>query len=248
MEALKVEQLSKDFGGVNALRNVSFTVETGEHLAIIGPNGAGKTTLFNVLNGQLTAASGHVYLFGKQITNVPTYRQAHLGLARSFQLTTLCLNLTVIENLLLALHGIQPSRFQMFRSINSHKHLFSKAQKLLDPMMLWDKRDELVRSISYGEQRKLEIAVSLASAPKVLLLDEPSTGLTSDESREMINMVNNLGEHITLVLVAHDMDLVFGVADRIIVLHYGQIIAEGTPTEIQVNSKVKEIYLGIQEG
>ncbi len=248
MEALKVERLSKDFGGVNALQNVSFTVETGEHLAIIGPNGAGKTTLFNVLNGQLTAASGQVYLFGKQITNVPTYRHAHLGLARSFQLTTLCLNLTVIENLLLALYGIQPSRFQMFRSINSHKHLFSKAQKLLDPMMLWDKRDELVCSISYGEQRKLEIALSLASEPKVLLLDEPSTGLTSDESHEMINMINKLGEYITLVLVAHDMDLVFGVADRIIVLHYGQIIAEGTPTEIQVNSKVKEIYLGIQEG
>ena len=148
--------------------------------------------------------------------------------------------------MLLALQGTQPSRFQIFRSINSYKHLFSKAEELLSPMALWEKRAELVQNISYGEQRKLEIALSLASEPKVLLLDEPSTGLTSDESREMINMIDSLGEQITLLLVAHDMDLVFGVADRIMVLHYGQIIAEGTPAEIKVNSKVKEIYLGIE--
>lgn len=247
MEALRADRLSKDFGGVQALRDVSFTVDTGERLAIIGPNGAGKTTLFNVLNGQLKAASGRVYLLGNEITHILTHHRVHLGLARSFQLTTLCLNLTVIENLLLAIQATQSSRFQIFRSINTYKHLFSKAQELLSPMALWEKRGELVQNISYGEQRKLEIALSLASEPEVLLLDEPSTGLTSDESREMIHMIDSLGEHITLLLVAHDMDLVFGVADRIIVLHYGQIIAEGTPSEIKVNSKVREIYLGVKD-
>jgi len=247
MEALRVEGLSKDFGGVHALRDVNFSVQTGEHLAIIGPNGAGKTTLFNVLNGQLPAARGHVYLFGQEITNMPTYRRAHLSLARSFQLTTLFPNLTVLENTLLAIQGTQPSRFQMFRPITAYKHLSTKAQELLSIMSLWEKRDDLVTNIAYGEQRKLEITLSLASKPKVLLLDEPSTGLTADESADVVNMIGNLGADITLLIVAHDMDLIFGVADRIIVLHYGQIIAEGRPSEIQADSRVKEIYMGVEE-
>lgn len=247
MEALRVEGLSKDFGGVHALRDVSLSVQSGEHLAIIGPNGAGKTTLFNILNGQLSAASGRVYLFGQEVTTMPTHRRAHLGLARSFQLTTLFLKLTVLENILLALQGTRPSRFQMFRPITAYKHLFTKAQELLSPMALWEKRDDLVQNIAYGEQRKLEIALTLASEPKILLLDEPSSGLTADESVDIINMIDNLGAGITLLLVAHDMDLVFGVADRIIVLHYGQIIAEGTCDEIRCDVRVREIYMGIEE-
>jgi len=247
MEALKVEGLSKDFGGVHAARDVSFSVEAGEHLAIIGPNGAGKTTLFNLLSGQLTATAGRVYLFGQDITRMPTHRRVDLGLARSFQLTTLFLNLTVLDNTLLALQGTQPSRFQMFRSATAYKHLFTKAQELLDSMDLWEKKDDLVQAISYGEQRKLEIALSLASEPKLLLLDEPSTGLTATESADIISMIRNLGSDITVIIVAHDMDLVFGVAERIIVLHYGEIIAEGTPEEISADSKVKEIYMGGEE-
>lgn len=248
MEALRVEHLSKNFGGVQALQDVSFSVESGEKLAIIGPNGAGKTTLFNVLNGQLSATAGRVYLFGQEITTMATHRRAHLGQARSFQLTSLFPNLTILDNTLLALQGIKPSRFQMFRPIIAYKHLFVRAEELLGSMALWGKRDEPVQAISYGEQRKMEIALSLASEPKLLLLDEPSTGLTAAESADVINMLRNLGLGITVLVVAHDMDLVFGLAGRIIVLHYGQIIAEGTPEEIQAHPRVKEIYIGIEEG
>jgi len=248
MEALKVEHLSKNFGGVQALQDVSFSVKAGEKLAIIGPNGAGKTTLFNVLNGQLSATAGQVYLFGQEITTMATHRRAHLGQGRSFQLTSLFPNLTVLDNTLLAVQGTKPSRFQMFRPATAYKHLFVKAEELLGSMALWEKRGDLVQAISYGEQRKMEIALSLASEPKLLLLDEPSTGLTAAESADVIDMIRNLGPDITVLVVAHDMDLVFGLADRIMVLHYGQIIAEGTPEEIQADARVKEIYIGIEEG
>lgn len=247
MEALKIEKLFKTFGGVKALRDVSLRAEVGQKLAIIGPNGAGKTTLFNVLNGQLAPTSGRVYLYGKDITNLPTHSRAHLGLSRSFQITSLFTSLTVLENCFLALHGTRPSRFEIFRSIGSFHHLFYKAQELLDMVKLWDERDEPVKNISYGEQRRLEIAVSLASEPKLLLLDEPSAGLTAGESAVIVDMIHNLGEDITTLIVAHDMDLVFGVAERITVLHYGQIIVEGSPEAVRNDPKVKEIYMGVKE-
>ncbi len=247
MEALRVEGLSKDFGGVRAVRHVSFSVEAGEHLAIIGPNGAGKTTLFNLLDGQLSPTDGRVYLFGQEITNMPAYRRAHLGVARSFQLTTLFLNLTVLENILLALQGTRPSRFQMFRSATAYEHLYTKAKELLDSMDLWEKKDDPVNALSYGEQRKLEISLSLALGPKLLLLDEPSSGLTTAESADITSMIRNLGTDIAVILVAHDMDLVFGMAERVIVLHYGEIIAEGSGEKISADPKVKEIYMGSEE-
>ena len=247
MEALRVEGLSKDFGGVRPLRNVSFSVEAGERLAIIGPNGAGKTTLLNLLDGQLHPTSGRVYLFGQDITNVATHSRAHLGIARSFQLTSLCLNLTVLENISLALQGTRPSRFQMLRSASTYEHLCTKAKELLDSMDLWRKKDNPVHAISYGEQHKLDIALSLALEPKLLLLDEPSSGLTTAESSDITSMIRSLGTDITVILVAHDMDLVFGVAERIIVLYDGGIIAEGTGEKINTDPRVKEIYMGNEE-
>jgi branched-chain amino acid transport system ATP-binding protein len=164
------------------------------------------------------------------------HRRAHLGIAKSFQMTTLFLNLTVLDNILLGLQGTRPSRFQMFRSATTYEHLYTKTQELLNSMDLWEKRNNPVHAISYGEQRKLEIALSLTTEPKLLLLDEPSTGLTTTESADIISMIRNLGP-----------DLVFGVAERIIVLHYGEIIAEGTPEEIRNDSRVEEIYMGIKE-
>jgi branched-chain amino acid transport system ATP-binding protein len=247
MEALRVEDLTKDYGGVRAVRHISFSIETGEHLAIIGPNGAGKTTLFNLLDGQLPPTTGRVYLFGQEITHKAPHQRAHLGIARSFQVTSLFLNLTTLENILLALQGTRPSRFQMFRSATAYEHLYAKAQELLDSMDLWRKKDDPVHAISYGEQRKLEMALSLASKPKLLLLDEPSTGLTTTESADITSRIRNLGGDITVILVAHDMDLVFGVAERIIVLHYGEIIAEGTSEQISTDPKVREIYMGSEE-
>ena len=247
MEALRVEGLSKNFGGVQALHDVTFSVEVGERLAIIGPNGAGKTTLFNVLNGQLAATNGRIYFYGKDITGLATHRRAHLGQSRSFQITSLFPPLTVLENCLLALQGIQPSRFQMFRSITSYKHLFTKAQQMLEVVDLWEKRGESVKNVSHGEQRRLEIAISLASKPKLLLLDEPSAGLTAGESADVVDMIRNMGKDITAIIVAHDMDLVFGVAERIMVLHYGQIITEGAPDIVRNDPRVREIYMGAGE-
>ena len=248
MEILRVEGLSKDFGGIQALRNVSFSVEAGERLAIIGPNGAGKTTLFNVLHGQLSPTAGRAYVFGQDITHMATHRRTHLGIARSFQITSLFSNLSVVDNTLLALQGTKRSRFGMFRPVNAYKDMLARAQELLEAWGLWEKRDDPVRNIAYGDQRRLEIALSLASKPKLLLLDEPSSGLTAIESADIINKIGNLGKDVTVILIAHDMDLVFGVAERIICLHYGEMLAEGTCEEIQADSRVKEIYMGDEEG
>lgn len=247
MEALRVERLSKDFGGIHALLNVSFRVESGERLAIIGPNGAGKTTLLNVLTGQLSPTGGRMYLFGQDITRMATHCRTHLGIGRTSQITSLFFNLTVRDNMLLALQGTERYRFQMFRSINAYKDMFDRAQELLETWALWEKRDELVRNIAHGDQRRLEVAFGLASKPKLLLLDEPSAGLTATESAAITNEIHNLGSDIAVILVAHDMDLVFGVAERIIVLHYGEIISQGTPKEIQADSRVKEIYMGVED-
>lgn len=247
MEALRVEGLSKNFGGVSAVDNVSFGVEVGERLVIIGPNGAGKTTLFNLINGQLPATSGRIYFVGKDITTMPTHGRAHLGQARAFQIISLFLNLSVLDNALLALHGTNPYRFKLFRPMNHYKLISDKVQETLRALDLREKKDELVKNLSYGEQRRMEIGLSLALQPKLLLLDEPSAGLTMEECSGIIDMIKNLGLDITVIIVDHDMDLVFGVAERIIVLHYGQIIADGAPEQIQADPRVKEIYLGIEE-
>ncbi len=249
MEVLRVEHLSKDFGGVHAVSDVSFSVEGGERLAIIGPNGAGKTTLFNLINGQLHPTAGRIYFSGRDITNMRTYRRAHAGQGRSFQLISLFLNLTILENALLAFHGTKRSRFQILRPITSYEDLLAKAQETLKAAALWEQRDELVKNLSYGDQRRLEIALTtVASELKLLLLDEPSCGLTGAESADITDMIRKLGKDITVLLVAHDMDLVFGVADRIMVLHYGQVIADGAPEEVKVDPRVREIYMGAEEG
>lgn len=247
MEALKVENLSKDFGGVHAVKRVSFTVEAGEMLAIIGPNGAGKTTLFNLLNGQYKPNSGSIKFFGQNITRLPTHRRAALGIARSFQVTRLFHGLTVIDNVFLAAEGTKLSRNDLFKPSNSFTFAQNKARDILKTMELWEKKDEIVEHLSYGEQRLLEISLSLASDPRILLLDEPTCGLSSKECDDMMTLIRRLGENATVILVAHDMDLVFGLARRIIVLHYGEIIADGTCQDIQENPQVQEIYMGIEE-
>jgi branched-chain amino acid transport system ATP-binding protein len=247
MEVLRVEGLSKDFSGVHALSDVSFTVKVGERLAIIGPNGAGKTTLLNLINGQLRPTTGRIYFWGQDITSMAAHSRAHLGQGRSFQIISLFGNLTVLDNTLITLHGTKRSRFQMFRLTNQYKYILARAQEILTAVALWDKRDELVRNTAYGEQRRLEIGLTLALKPRLLLLDEPSCGLTSSESADIIDTIHELGGDITLLLVAHDMDLVFGVAERIIALHCGRLIADGTAEEIHADLKVRECYMGIEE-
>ena len=244
MEALRVNNISKNFGGIQVLTEVSFTLNAGEYLALIGPNGAGKTTLISILNGILSPSSGEILMLGHRITHMPVHRRLHLGLACSFQLNSLFTRLSVLDNLLLALQGPQSFRNQLWRSIDEREQRFQKIRRLMESLGLWEKRGLPITSFSYGEQRMMEIALSLASEPKVLLLDEPSAGLSESETEEMISHIRNLPGETAVLFVSHDMDVVFDLAHRIIVLSYGVLLAEGQPKEIQANPKVKEIYLG----
>jgi len=246
-EALRVEGLTKSFGGLSAVNNVTMSVTVGERLAIIGPNGAGKTTFFNLINGQLSATSGRIYFFGQDVTNLPTHLRAHLGQARAFQIISLLQKLTVLENTLLTLHGTQPSRFRMLRPVRDFREVFDRSEETLKTLGLWERREEAVENLGYGEQRRLEIGLGLAMEPRMLLLDEPSAGLTKEENADIIEIIRNLGSEITFLIVDHDMEMVFGAAERVIVLHYGQIIADGTPGEIETDQRVREIYMGLEQ-
>lgn len=247
MEALRIEGLTKQFGGVDAVSNVSFAVSVGERLAIIGPNGAGKTTLFNLINGQLSPTAGRIHFFGQDVTSLPPHRRAHLGQARAFQVISLLQELTVLQNTLLTINGTKPHRFAMFRPVKKFEDVLQKAADTLKGLDLWDKQDQPVSNLSHGEQRRLEIGLGLSMEPKLFLLDEPSAGLTKEESAEIIGIIKNLRTDITVLIVDHDMDMVFEVAERILVLHYGQLIADGDPGQIQADQKVREIYIGVED-
>jgi branched-chain amino acid transport system ATP-binding protein len=244
MDVMKVQGVTKTYGGVHAVSNVSFGVETGEHLVILGPNGAGKTTLFNMLTGQVKPTNGHLFFRGEDITNLPAHRRIHLGIGRSFQITSLFNGLNVMDNMLLAIQGTRAERYQMVRPLKRNRPLMDKAGELLDSFDLLELKHEVVSCISYGAQRKLEIALSLASDPKLLLLDEPSSGLTAAESAELCTRISNFGKDISLICIAHDMDLVFGIATRILLLHHGEVIMEGNPEQVKASPVVKEIYMG----
>jgi len=244
MESLRVERLSKNFGGVQALHEVSLSVEAGERRAIIGANGAGKSTLLNLINGEITPTSGRVYILGKDVTRMPVYDRVHLGVGRSCQINSLFLHISVLDNVLLALQATQPFRFQMLRSISKYDHLFANAQELLKARGLWEKRGVPVIDLSYGEQRRIEIVLSLASSPKLLLLDEPTAGLSASETSDIIDLVRSLERDISVLFISHNIDVIFSIAERITMLHYGQVVAEGAPEEIKANPKVKQIYLG----
>ncbi|MFH1124272.1 MAG: ABC transporter ATP-binding protein [Pseudomonadota bacterium] len=247
MECLRVDSLAKNFGGIQVLQDVSFTLNTGENLALIGPNGAGKTTLINILSGMISPTRGQVVMLGKNITRAPVHSRLHMGLAYSFQLNNLFFNLSVLDNILLAMHGKQSFHLQLWHSIESGDERFVKVQRLMDSMGLWEKRNSPVTSLSYGEQRMMELALSLASEPKLLLLDEPSAGLSESETIQMMSYIRKLPQETAVLFVSHDMDVVFDLADRIIVLSYGVLIAEGKPEEIQSDPRVREIYLGEEQ-
>jgi branched-chain amino acid transport system ATP-binding protein len=241
---LELKDLAKSFGGLRAVRGVSLKIMPGERKAIIGPNGAGKTTLFNLITGTLPATSGHVLLYGWDVTRWPSHRRTALGMARTFQVTSLFPRLTVLDNVLLAIKGRRASKFVMWRSMSSYRDIYAKAITLLQNASFLDRKDTEVRYLSHGEQRQLEIVLGLASDPDILLLDEPAAGLSSGESTEMMKFLQGLDRRMAILLIEHDMDIVFGVADEISVLHFGEVLESGAMERIRSSTKVQEIYLG----
>ena len=244
MKALETRSLTKDFGGLRAAGDVSLSVEPGERRAIIGPNGAGKTTLFHLISGLLSPSSGTVELFGRDVTGLPMHRRAALGISRTFQVTNLFQKLSLFENILLGVQAIKPSRFCFWRLLRSFKPTVAEAEALLKEWNLWDKRNVRLNNLSYGEQRQIEVVLALATRPRVLLLDEPTAGLSAAESAFMASLIKALPREITIVLIEHDMDVAFEIADTVTVLYFGSVLAEGPPDRIKGNARVAEVYLG----
>jgi branched-chain amino acid transport system ATP-binding protein len=243
---LVVENLTKDFGGLRAVDGVNLRIEPGERRVLMGPNGAGKTTLFNMISGVYSASEGRILLFGKDVTALPSYRRAALGIARTYQVTNLFPNLTVAENLLLACQALTRTKFVMFRPVASYPRLRDRCNSLLKDFALWDKRDEMVKNLSHGDQRQIEVALALAEQPRLLLLDEPAAGLSSAETHALTLLLKRLDQKITILLIEHDMDVAFEFAERITVLYQGKFLAEGSKEEIRNNLTVQEIYLGAE--
>ena len=243
---LRVEKLVRRFGGIIATDHVSLDVAQGELHAIIGPNGAGKTTLISQLIGQLMPHSGTIRLGGRDITRVPPHRRSAVGLARSFQITSLLPDFTAADNVALAAQAHDGHSFHFWGNARKVPHLREAARDALERVGLGHRADVVVSRLSHGEQRELELAVALATRPQIMLLDEPMAGLGVTESARMVKLLQELRREVSIVLVEHDMPAVFALADRISVLVYGRVIASGTPSEIRGNDEVKRAYLGDQ--
>jgi branched-chain amino acid transport system ATP-binding protein len=242
--ALHLDGVSKLFGGLRAVDAVSLAVKPGERRALIGPNGAGKTTLFNLIAGALPVTQGTITLFGEDVTRIAPHRRAWRGLARTFQISNLFPTLTVLENCVLAVQALTPARLAMHRPLRSYGELDQRARATLESVGLADRAGSPVRQLSHGEQRQLEIGLALAGAPKLLLLDEPTAGLSPAESRQMADLLGKLDPAMTVLIIEHDMDIALEIAREVTVLHYGRVIADGTREEIRAHPLVREIYLG----
>jgi len=241
---LEICNLSKQFGGVKATDNISLSIAANEIHAIIGPNGAGKTTLVSQLSGSLQPDGGKIRFRGQDITSLATYKRSALGLARSFQITSLIMSMTVLDNIALGVQAHQGHSFKFWKPARSIESLRHKASEILEQIELIERADSKVSALSHGERRQVEIAVALATDPVLLLLDEPTAGMGASESAQMVEILKRMKGEKTIVLVEHDMDAVFALADKISVLVYGQIIATGTPDEIRQNEDVRHAYLG----
>ena len=244
MEALRLENISKSFAGVLALDNISMTVYSGTRMAIIGPNGAGKTTLFHTISGIYYPTAGQISLFGKDITRLRPHVRTIIGLARTFQITNLYPTLTAIDNIRLGIMGIQPSKYLLHLPVVSLSGVNKRAEELLGLIGFWNYRNTEVRNLSYGHQRQLELIMALACKPKVLLLDEPTAGLSQAETKSMVKLVTSLDPELTILVIEHDMDVAFEIADEITVFANGQLLIRGTKEEIQASAAVREVYLG----
>jgi branched-chain amino acid transport system ATP-binding protein len=241
---LEVEGLTKRFGGVVAADDISLTLSAGELHAIIGPNGAGKSTLIGQLSGEVTPDSGRIRFDGREITNLPVYRRSQLGLARSFQVTTLFSDFTALDNVALSVQAHGGHSFRFWRNARREAELREPAEAALAQVGLAQRAATLVADLSHGERRQLEIAMALAAQPRMLLLDEPMAGMGPEESARLVAKLRDLKGAITVILIEHDIDAVFALADRISVLVYGRIIASGDPGTIRADAGVRQAYLG----
>jgi branched-chain amino acid transport system ATP-binding protein len=245
MNALRLDHLNKSFGSLVVTDDVNLTIAAGERHVIIGPNGAGKTSLINQIGGQLRPNSGRISLKDQDITGSSPNRISRMGVARTFQRNNLFQNLSVTENIRLALEVHRGNPLNFFKPVGRDKSLSNRAGDLMAQVHLDGDGARLVRNLSYGEQRQLEIGVALAGEPELLLLDEPTSGMSPTETARMIDLIGTLPRTLSILMIEHDMKVVFSVADRITVLYYGKVLATGTPAEIQANGRVREVYLGI---
>jgi branched-chain amino acid transport system ATP-binding protein len=239
---LRTEALTVQFGGLTALDNVSVAVPHGEIRAIIGPNGAGKSTFFNCVTGVIRPTSGRIALDGDDITGLPPHRISRRGIGRSYQITNILPGATVLENVRIAAQS-RHHGWSLLRHHRSFTDVIERARAVLADVALLDAADELAANLSHGAQRNLEIGIALATEPKLLCLDEPTAGMSVAETRATVELVRRIARNLTILIVEHDMEVVMGLAHRITVLHYGQVLAEGTPAEIQANPRVQEVYL-----
>ena len=244
MTALALRDIHHDFSGLQVLSGIDLEVEDGERHAIIGPNGAGKSTLFNIITGRLAPRKGHVVYRGRDITGAPPHRIARLGIGRSFQIINTFPRLTVYENVRSAVLSRRRLRLDAWSLLERRSDVARESEDVLAAVGLRDRRDTPASELSYGEQRELEIALTVATRPELILLDEPTAGLNSEDTRRAIGLIRRVTEGKTLVMVEHDMEVVFNLADRISVIYYGRVLATGPPDEIRASDEVKRAYLG----
>jgi branched-chain amino acid transport system ATP-binding protein len=243
--ALALENVSRTFGGLKAVDSVNLTVLPGERRAVIGPNGAGKTTLFNLISGECPVSEGAITVFGADVTALAPHQRAARGIARTFQITRLFPNLTVLDNVLLACEALDRRKFTMHRPASSCTDLVERASALIGEFGLSPVKEERARNLAYGDQRKLEVALSMAGRPRLLLLDEPMAGLSPGERDAMQQLLVNLNPEIAVLLIEHDMDVAFRFAQKITVMYQGRVLAEGDKDAVSANERVQEIYLGV---
>jgi branched-chain amino acid transport system ATP-binding protein len=241
---LELEQVSRFFGALRAVNGVSLTVDRHERRALIGPNGAGKTTLFNLITGHLAPSAGRILFGGRPITGLAPHRVARQGISRSFQRNNLFSKLSVLENLRLAAAADGRGSWNLFGSVGRLAAPLARAREVAAAVGLAERLDEEVSRLSYGEQRQLEIGVALATRPQLVLLDEPTAGMSPEETQRMTRLLAALPRDITLLIIEHDMDVVFSLADRITVLHYGEVLVDGAPDAVRADPRVYEVYLG----
>jgi len=239
---LRTERLTARFGGLTALSDVSVAVSRGEIRAIIGPNGAGKSTFFNCLTGVLRPTSGQILFEGEDIAGLPPHRVSKKAIARSYQITNILPGSTVLENVRIAVQSRHHS-WSLLRHHRAYADVIDRARAVLDAVALLQDQDELAANLSHGAQRNLEIAIALATEPKLLCLDEPTAGMSVSETHATVELIRRIAKNLTILIVEHDMEVVMGLASRITVLHYGEVLAEGMPAEIQANPRVQEVYL-----